>query len=352
MRIQVFIGTRKGAFIASSHGDRKEWSLAGPIFKGWEVTAVDRLADGTWLVGTTSYVYGPAIHRSRDLDRWEQVVDGPAFSPDSGRTLKSIWTLTSGHGQVWAGVDEAALFRSSDQGRSWLPVPGLNDHPSRDGWQPGAGGLCAHAVLLDPEDEGQIWCGISAVGVFHSQDSGKSWTPANRGVTQIIESPGHPGIGYCVHGLAQDVSDPQRIWRQDHTGMYRSSDGGRDWERAEGGLPSGFGFPIARDPHSGRLFVVPLESDEYRLPLEGRLKVYVSDDDGETWEPREDGLPQTHHYHGVLRGGMAIDGLDPCGVYLGTTGGTVHLSSDGGESWLSPSWTLPRIHCVGAFVSA
>jgi hypothetical protein len=248
VRIQVFIGTRKGAFIASSHGDRKEWSLAGPIFKGWEVTAVDRLADGTWLVGTTSYVYGPAIHRSRDLDRWEQVVDGPAFSPDLGRTLKSIWTLTSGHGQVWAGVDEAALFRSSDQGRSWLPVPGLNDHPSRDGWQPGAGGLCAHAVLLDPEDEGQIWCGISAVGVFHSQDSGKSWTPANRGVTQIIESPGHPGIGYCVHGLAQDVSDPQRIWRQDHTGMYRSSDGGRDWERAEGGLPRGSAFPLPGIP--------------------------------------------------------------------------------------------------------
>lgn len=349
MAVQVFVGTRKGAFLFRSDDTRAEWDIEGPIFKGWEVTACHRLVDGTYLAATTSYVYGAALHRSHDLRLWEPIPHGPAYAAESGRKLKQIWTLGSGHGRVLAGVDEAGLFSSEDGGHSWSEVSGLNDHATRPSWQPGAGGLCAHSLLFDPRNPARLWCGISAVGVFRSEDAGATWKPRNDGVPVIIEDEKHKEIGFCVHALALDPDDPERIYRQDHKGMYRSSDGGDHWEPNDDGLPSAFGFPIALHPRTGSLFAVPLESDEYRMPADGALRVYRSVDRGDTWHASGAGLVQQSWYGGVLRGALAVDDLTPGGVYVGTTSGEVFLSSDDGDTWRRMPCTLPRVMHVSAY---
>ncbi len=350
MNVTVLVGTLKGAFVFRSSAARLDWSIDGPLFKGWKVTASERLPDGSFLVATASDVYGPALHRTRDFREWSQVERGPAWPQDSGRKLNQVWRLAAGHGRVFAGVDEAGLFVSEDGGASWAPVEGLNEHETRAGWFPGAGGLCAHAILLDPEDGDRIWCGISAVGVFRSDDGGATWNPRNEGVRVIIEDQVQKDIGFCVHGLAQDPRDADTIYRQDHAGMYLTRNGGDTWESAEHGLSSGFGFPIAVDRRSGRLYAIPLETDEFRMPPDGALRVFRSADRGGSWQPLTNGLPQSHAYMGVLRGALETDSLDPGGVYFGTTSGTVHFSSDGGDSWRTLPCVLPRVLSVSAFV--
>jgi photosystem II stability/assembly factor-like uncharacterized protein len=347
--VQLIVGTVKGGFVARSDAERRTWSLAGPFFKGWKVTAVGRLPSGRFLVATASDVYGPALHETADFASFRQIEDGPAWPKGGERRMNQIWTLVPGGGaRVWAGVDEAGLFLSEDEGRSWRGVEGLNEHPTRAGWAPGAGGLCAHHVLVDPVAPEHVWCGISAVGVFESEDGGASWRTRNEGVTIALEDREHPGIGYCVHALQHDPARPERIWRQDHRGMYRTSDGGESWERIEEGLPSGFGFPLARDRRTGALFALPLESDEYRVPPGGRLGVYRSTDDGSSWHDASDGLPRANVWAGVLRHALVADSLDPCGLYLGTTAGTLHVSADGGERWTTLPCTLPRILTLAA----
>jgi photosystem II stability/assembly factor-like uncharacterized protein len=210
--------------------------------------------------------------------------------------------------------------------------------------------LCAHALLGDPRDERRLWCGISAVGVFRSEDGGSSWRAANSGVPVILEDKDHKDIGYCVHALVQDPNDASAIWRQDHRGMFYTGDGGEHWERIENGLPSSFGFPLAIDARGGSLFCVPLESDEYRTPIGGALTVYRSRDRGRSWHPCTRGLPRTDAWAGVLRGALATDSLDPCGVYLGTTSGGVFTSADGGDSFAALPCILPRILSVTTFV--
>ncbi len=246
----------------------------------------------------------------------------------------------------YAGVADAGLFRSEDAGETWTPVSGLNDHKTREAWCPGAGGLCAHSILIDPTNASRLWCGISAVGVFRSEDGGATWDARNEGVPVILEDKTHKDIGFCVHCLVHDAANANRIWRQDHRGMFRSSDGGDHWERIENGLPSGFGFPLVRDPGSGALFCVPLESDEYRVPIDGRLTVYRSTDDGDSWQAASNGLPQQNAYAGVLRCAMAVDGLNPGGVYFGTTSGDVYVSADCGDRWTALPCRLPRVQCV------
>ncbi len=349
MNLTVLVGTLKGAFVFRSTAARGAWTIEGPLFKGWKVTAAERLPDGTFLAATASDVYGPALHRSRDLREWTQIERGPAWPEGGTRKLNQIWRLAAGHGRVFAGVDEAGLFVSEDGGDSWDPVEGLNEHETRSAWFPGAGGLCAHAILFDPEDEDRIWCGISAVGVFRSDDGGITWQPKNSGVRLIIEDQARKDIGFCVHGLAQHPGDARTIYRQDHAGMYLSRNGGDTWELAEHGLPSGFGFPIAVDRTSGRIFAIPLEADEFRMPPGGSLRVFRSADGGGSWQPLSSGLPQSHVYAGVLRGALATDSLDPCGVYFGTTSGTLHFSADGGDSWRTQPCVLPRVLCVSAF---
>lgn len=351
-KVTVLVGTLKGAFVFRSAAQRSNWTIDGPLFKGWRVTAAERLPDGTFLAATASDVYGPALHRSRDLREWSQIEHGPTWPHGSSRKLNQIWRLAAGHGRVLAGVDEAGLFFSEDGGDSWVPVEGLNEHETRSAWFPGAGGLCAHAILFDPAHPHRIWCGISAVGVFRSDDGGATWHPKNRGVRVIIADQVQKEIGHCVHGLAQDPLDANTIYRQDHAGMYVTRNGGDTWESAENGLSSGFGFPIAIDRSSGRLYAVPLEADEFRIPPGGALRVFRSGDRGASWEPLTSGLPQSHAYMGVLRGALETDSLDPCGVYFGTTSGTVHFSADGGDSWRTMPCVLPRVLSVSVFAGS
>jgi len=245
MSVSVFAGTRKGLWTATLDGNGT-WDILGPYFKGWKVTAIDRVGIDTYVVATGSDVYGPAIHVGSPRDGWTQLASGPSFDPASGRKLDQIWTLVCASDAWYAGVSEAALFRSVDQGGSWQPVVGLNEHPTREGWFPGFGGLCAHTLLVDARDSRRMWCGISAVGVFRTEDGGDTWHPRNRGVTKVIPDESHDDIGFCVHALAADPSDPSVIYRQDHKGMYKTTDAGDTWTKIEDGLPSGFGFPLGK----------------------------------------------------------------------------------------------------------
>ncbi len=346
MAVTLGIGTAKGAWIATSE-DRVAWDVHGPHLKGWEVTTLGRAPGGDYLLATASNWYGAALHRSGDLSSWSQIVNGPAY-PDSGdRKLTKVWTLAGGDGSLYAGVAEAGLFVSEDDAETWSPVPGLNDHATRPGWSPGLGGLMTHRILVDPADAGRMWCAISAVGVFRTDDHGATWELKNDGVEAADPDAEYPGIGFCVHSLAHDPSDARRIWRQDHRGVFRTTDGGDTWERIQKGLPneSGFGFPVVRHHASGALFIVPLESDEYRMPVDGNLAVYRSTDGGDSWH--QSGAAHSEEaYAGVLRDAMDCDQLEPAGIYYGTSGGTVGYSADGGDSWDTLPVTFPRISSV------
>ena len=350
MRVVALIGTEKGAFVFTSSPERKDWRMEGPIFKGWKVTATSRSSSGRYFLATASQVYGAALHTGTDLKSWRQIEKGPRYPEGGERKLNQIWTVRCDGIRHYAGVDTAGLFFSEDDGESWHPVSGLNDHPTRRAWFPGAGGLCAHAVLVDPKRPERIWCGISAVGVWRSEDGGESWQSKNQGVRCVIEDKDFAEIGYCVHGLAQSPEGADTIWRQDHTGMYRTRDGGDTWEKIENGLPSWFGFPVVIDPRTKALFSFPMESDEYRLPVDGRFRIYRSRNGGDSWEALARGLPEAPCYAGVLRGAMAVDTLEPTGVYVGSTSGKVFVSADGGESWQPLPPTLPRILTVAAYV--
>ncbi len=349
MNVVAVIGTVKGGFVLRSGPARKTWRIEGPIFKGWKVTAAARDPNGRYLVATASVVYGAAIHLGKDLKKWRQVEDGPRYPDGGDRKLTKIWRITVGSKAIYAGVDEAGLFRSADHGTSWEPMSGLNDHPTRAKWSPGAGGLCAHAVLEDPKNPDRLWCGISAVGVFRSDDGGRTWNSKNDGVPVVIPDKDFKEIGFCVHALVQDPDDAGTIFRQDHAGMFRTRDGGDSWERIEKGLPSRFGFPVVMDPATRALFAFPQESDEYRIACGGRFRVYRSRNGGKSWEPVTRGLPQAHVYAGVLRSAMAVDSLDPCGVYVGSTSGSFHWSADRGNTWKTLPASFPRILCVFAF---
>ena len=248
MGVVAIIGTDKAAFLLRSGKDRRAWKIESPLFKGWKVTATARDESGRYFVATASDVYGPAIHVSEDLQKWRQIEKGPAWPEDRQRKLKQIWTLVSAPGRLYAGVDEAGLFVSEDGGEHWRGLDGLNEHSTRSKWFPGAGGLCAHAVLIDPRQPQRLWCGISAVGVFRSEDGGQTWHLKNEGIPPVIEDKGHEMLGRCVHGLVADPDDADTIYRREHVGMFRSRDGGESWQRIENGLASWFGTALERAP--------------------------------------------------------------------------------------------------------
>ncbi len=352
MGVAALVGTDRAGYVYRTDKARKKWTLDAPLFKGWKVTAGARDSRGRYWVATASQVYGPALHVSDDLRTWRQIEHGPAWPKDSNRKLNQIWTIVPAGERMYAGVDEAGLFASDDGGEHWKPVDGLNEHPTRSGWFPGAGGMCAHAILIDPKNPKRIWVGISAVGVFRSDDGGKTFHPKNRGVQIIIEDRASDEIGYCVHGLIADPRNANVIYRREHKGMFRTRDGGDSWEHIENGLPGWFGFPVTMDHRSGTLYVVPLESDEYRIPPDGKLRVYRSRNGGDSWEPLSAGLPQEHAYMGVLRRAMDADQLDPPGVYFGTTSGTVYATNDGGDSWKALPGVLPRVLSISVFNDA
>lgn len=330
------IGTSKGGYIL----DRDLRVEQGPTFPGWKVTAWGTHPDGSVIAALASNWFGASLQRSMDLTTWEPIADGPTFG--EAMPLKQIWTLhTAGDGVVLAGVEEAGLFTSPDAGTTWSPVPALNEWPGREGWTPGLGGLGAHHVITNGD---RWWVGISAVGVFRSDDAGVTFAKVDGGVTAAVPATDTTEAGMCVHSIAIDPNRPDHVWRQDHSGVYRTTDAGATWARIEDGLPSRFGFPIRRDAASGRLFVVPMESDENRITAEGRFRVFHSDDDGETWHVSGSGWPARPSFDTVLRGAMAADGDGT--VVLGSTGGNVWVTRDAGDTWRQVDVQLPRILSV------
>lgn len=355
--VLVMVGTQKGAFFLWSDRDRRSWRIEGPLLKGWEVSCleVDRRGQPAIYAGVGHYVYGATLHRSTDWGAtWEQLAARPAYAEGSERKLERIWTIVPGRDAepetLYAGIAEAGLFRSTDLGASWQPFDGLNEHATRAAWGPGAGGLCCHTVLLDPSDPDRMWVGISAVGAFRTDDGGATWQLKTEGLPIAVPDETHAGVGSCVHRMVLDPARPARLYQQNHQGVFRSRDAGDSWERIEKGLPSQFGFPMVMDPRDGStLYVIPQESDEYRMAVDGQLAVYHSRNAGDSWQVSTRGLPGDC-YQGVLRGAMAVDGLAPGGIYFGTTGGQVYWSTDGADSWQAIPCQLPRISSLTALL--
>ena len=362
--VRVLVGTRKGAFVLTSDGTRMDWDVSGPHFPGWEIyhikgspvdpdrlyasqhtgwhgQVIQRSRDGgkTWEVAGNRFVYDgvPGTHR------W---YDGTPHPWEFAR----VWHLEpslSDPDTVYAGVEDAALFRTVDGGQTWQELSGLRGHGSGSSWQPGAGGMCLHTIVQDPRAPGRLFVAISAAGVFRTDDAGATWRPMNRG----LRSEGIPDptaeVGHCVHRIAMHRARPDVLFMQKHWDVARSDDGGESWREVSGNLPSDFGFPIEVHAHEpDTIYVVPLKSDSERYPPEGKLRVYRSRTGGHEWEALTKGLPQRDCYVNVLRDATAVDSLDPCGVYFGTTGGQVYASSDAGESWAPIVRDLPGVLSV------
>lgn len=339
--MKLAVGTEKGAYLLEQTSS--SWNVTGPMFPGWKVSAFGNASDGTHLAAVGSNWYGVGIHRSDDFQDWAQTDSPPGWPEGSERKMEQVWTFHTNGDRIWAGVADAGLFTSDDGGVFWDPVVGLNEHRTRDDWGPGFGGLCAHRVKVDGARQ---WVAISAVGVFRSDDGGETWDPKNDGVDAVglPEDAPRPEVGYCVHCVAHDPANPARIWRQDHSGVYRTENGGDSWERIENGLPANFGFVMWRDDGSGRLFTIPLEASDNRVPVGGALRVYRSDDDGDSWTASGDGWSTAPHFTGVLRG--AFDGDHEGTFCFGTTGGKLWLTRDNGDNWEELGPVFPRIGAV------
>lgn len=301
-------------------------------------------------------VWGVHVHRSEDAGRrWQVLPEAPHHEPGAGEELEAIWHLAPGHasepGTLYAGVEPAGLFVSRDRGESWEAVRALNEHETRSSWQPAKGGLALHSIYVDPRDAGRIYAAVSAGGVYRSDDGGTSWTPANRGVRADYLPEMRPGAGHCVHRIVLSPTRPDRLYQQSHSGSYRSDDRGASWTEITEGLPSDFGYAIATDPNDAdTVYVIPEESSHVRTTVGGAITVYRSRDAGATWQALGDGLPQKNAYVTILREAIDCDGLDPGGVYFGTSSGHLFASRDGGESWEVVAGFLPRILSVKAVV--
>ncbi|WP_433479315.1 WD40/YVTN/BNR-like repeat-containing protein [Spirillospora sp. CA-142024] len=362
--VRVLVGTRKGAFILTADGGRDRWEVSGPHFGGWEIYHVaGSPADPARLYASqSSGWFGQLIQRSDDGGAtWRPMGNEFRYEGEPGThqwydgTLRPweftrVWHIEPSPDDpdtVYAGVQDAALFRSSDGGRTWQELPGLRNHGSGPDWQPGAGGMCLHTITLDPVNAGRMFAAISAAGVFRSDDAGKSWRAVNRGLrSEGIPDPGAE-VGHCVHRVAMHPSRPEVLFMQKHWDVMRSDDAGETWHEISGDLPSDFGFPVAVHAHEpDTVYVVPIKSDSEHYPPEGRLRVYRSRAGGHEWEPLTSGLPQRDCYVNVLRDAMAVDSLDPCGVYFGTTGGQVYVSADAGDGWTPIVRDLPAVLSV------
>ena len=386
--VRVLVGTRKGAFVLTSDGKREKWEVSGPHFAGWEMYHLKGSpADPDRIYASqTSGWFGQIIQRSDDGGKtWFQPGLAPGeptttpdgmpkgesnkfaydVSPETGKPLtthmwydgtqhpwefKRVWHLEpslTDPNHVYAGVEDAALFESKDGGQSWRELAALRGHPTGAQWSPGAGGMCLHSILLDPTNAQRIYVAISAAGSFRTDDGGKSWKPINRGLhSQYIPDP-HAEVGHCVHHIAMHPKRPNVLFMQKHWDIMRSDDGGDSWREVSGNLPTDFGFPIdihAHEPET--IYVVPIKSDSEHFPLDGKLRVYRSRTGGDEWEELTNGLPQKDCYVNVLRDAMAVDSLDSCGIYFGTTGGQVYASRDSGDSWQAIVRDLPAVLSV------
>ena len=352
--VLVLLGTKKGAFICQSDSARKSWHLRGPFCETWPMNHV--MADpatGTIYGGGGNEWFGPAVWKSTDKgESWTHSSQGLAY-PAGETPVKTVWSLAAAHGKLYAGVEPAGLFTSEDEGQTWSHVEGLRNHPTRPQWQAGGAGLILHSIVVHPLDPQQIWVGMSSVGVFYTADGGKSWEPRNSGTRAdyMPEGHRHPEFGQCVHSLVR-AEQSGRLYQQNHCGMYRSDDGGVNWQSIEKGLPSSFGFPSAvhpRDPQT--LFLVPLNGDSSgRFMPDARAAVWKTGDGGDSWTAKREGLPQENAFFGVLRQALATDTLEPAGVYFGTGSGSLFASNDEGEGWAAIAQHLPTISSVETLV--
>jgi photosystem II stability/assembly factor-like uncharacterized protein len=351
MATTLAVGTVKGLFLFGSQSGAAGFKLIGHHLEGWEVSSIlMRPKNGTLdiLTGTTHYAYGAVLRRSRDNGAtWEQPAARPAYPEGSPYKTNRIWQLSTPpkNGSLYAGIDEAGLFESRDDGESWNEVTSLTSHPTRKGWMPGGGGLCLHTIVHDYSNPNRMWIAISAVGVFRTDDGGKSWTIRNNGLGAVATGTDEPSTAYCVHKVVQHPTRPNTLYMQFHGGVYVSFDGADTWEAREHGLPSNFGFPVAIT-NDGTLVLAPLHSDGRRYFPEGKAAVYRSTDEGKTWTASSKGLPDEPTFDGVLRDSMVSDGKQ--GVYMGTLSGNLFASGDAGESWSPIHVALPRVLCVRA----
>ena len=373
-KVLVLVGTRKGGFILSSDRSRKKWEISGPLFKGWNVMHMNYdLRDQRIHSAVVHDVYGPSTHYSDDFgETWTQSSASPSFSrpSHSGRPLGTpdeakspdeaqeqtekvlkVWHIKPAGeekpGVLYAGVEPAAFFISRDNGDTWNLNENLYDHPHREKWFPGAGGLCLHTILPDPANAERIYVAISTGGCYRTDDGGKTWNPYNSNVRADFLADKFPEYGQCVHKMVIHPTHPNRLFQQNHCGVYRSDNNAEDWiDIGEGRLPSRFGFPIAVHPHEPEtIYIVLEESDEYRMSVDGSFAVWRSQDSGEIWERITNGLPSRAHLV-VLREAMATDQIEDAGIYIGTSGGQVFASRDSGDSWQAIVEYIPRILSV------
>ena len=374
VKVTVLVGTTKGAFFFHSDVERQNWQLTGPHLDGWEIYCLASPSEAKQppeevfskgnnspanynnriYAGTSHFVYGSTIRFSDDLGaNWHQVEAGPRYSKESGLTLNRIWQIVPGHpsepATLFAGVEPAGLFVSRDNGITWEEVSGLSQHPTRQEWGPGNGGLCLHTILIDPNNPRRMWIGISAVGVFRTDDGGQNWKTCNQGLHQAVTGIPNEEVGRCVHKLVLDPVDSNILYCQFHGGVFKSTDAGDHWQAIEEGLPGNFGFPMVVTPN-GDLFVIPLESDMLRHVPNGSLQVFCSRNRGKSWSSSGQGLPDSGHFVSVLRDAMATDSIEPSGIYLGTSMGEVFCSADAGENWLRLPGQFPRITSVRTWV--
>jgi photosystem II stability/assembly factor-like uncharacterized protein len=367
-KVRVLVGTRKGAFILTANEKRKKWDVSGPHFEGWEIYHLKGSpADPKRLYASQSTGwFGQLIQRSGDGGKtWEAMgnqfghSDGPGTHQWYDGTqhpweFKRVWRLEpslTDPDTVYAGVEDAALFRSSDGAKTWQELPGLRSVKGHL-WQPGAGGMCLHTILLDPNDAQRMYVAISAAGAFRTDDGGSTWRPVNRGLISNFELPDPEAeVGHCVHSIAMHRSRPDVLFMQKHWDVMRSDDAGDSWREVSGNLPTDFGFPIAVHAHEpDTIYVIPIKSDSAHYPPDGKLRVYRSRTGGTEWEALTHGLPQSNCYVNVLRSALAVDSLDSCGVYFGTTGGQVYASADSGDTWAPIVRDLPPVLSVEAQV--
>lgn len=348
-RVLVMVGTVKGGFLLESDEHRREWKVRGPFCNGWEVSNMTfDPATGSIVAACFAETWPktiPAVWRSADLgESWTRSEKGLTYGED-GPALMRIWNLTPAHGVLYAGVEPAGLFRSDDGGESWTHVAGLREHPTRPEWGPGNGGLCLHSIVAHPTDPDQLWVGTSAAGLFYTADGGKSWEPRIKGTRDPYAPPGRTWGG-CIHKLVRASDEPLLLYHQNHFGVYRSENGAEEWQEITGNLPSEFGFPMVVHPRDRQtIYAVPLH-DEGRVMLAGKGQIHRSRDGGANWTPLTEGLPPEHAYFNVLREGLAIDSLEPAGVYFGTNTGQLFASATEGDQWRLIADYLPRILSV------
>ena len=363
-RVRVLVGTRKGAFVLTADGKREDWKVSGPHFGGWEIYHLkgSPVDPNRLYASQSSSWFGQIVQRSNDGgETWEPVGNKFGYDGVPGThqwydgtahpwEFKRVWHLEpslTDADTVYAGVEDAALFQSTDGGATWRELSGLREHGSGPNWQPGAGGMCLHTILLDPADAARMYIAISAAGAFRTDDAGATWRPINRGLRSPFLPDQDAEVGHCVHHVALHPTRPDVLFMQKHWDVMRSDDGGDLWREVSGDLPSDFGFVIdvhAHEPET--IYVVPIKSDSEHYPPDGKLRVYRSKTGGNEWEALTEGLPQSDCYVNVLRDAMAIDSLDDCGVYFGTTGGQVYVSSDSGDKWRPIVRDLPAVLSV------